>query len=159
MQGHLPETPPRIHLGPVIQIGFVVRDAQAAAKTWTTLFDFDSMRIVDWPLRDDMRAELRGRPIDLKMRIAFVETGSVQLEFIQPLEPNNIFAEFLDRDGEGLHHILFDVDDPAETIAKIGAGVLQTGSTVRPGGQWYFLDTEKLLGFPLELRQKPPKEG
>lgn len=154
----MPEPKPRIHLGPVVQIGFVVRDAQATADTWTRLFDFDNMRVVDWPLREDMRAELRGIPIDLKMRIAFVETGSVQLEFIQPLEPNNIYHEFLEQHGEGLHHVLFDVDNVQETIAQLGVGVLQTGSTVRPGGQWYYLDTEKLLGFPLEVRQKPKKD-
>lgn len=151
--------PPRIHLGPVVQIGFVVYDAQAAADKWTTLFDFDSVRIIDWPFRDDMHAELRGVPIDLRMRIAFVETGSVQLEFIQPLEPNNIYHEFLEQHGEGLHHILFDVPDPEDTITRLGVEVLQSGSTVRPGGKWYFLDTDKLLGFILELRKNPEREN
>ncbi len=146
----------RTHLGPVLQIGFIVRDVEAAARRWTELFDFDSLKIVDWPLREDMRAELRGKPIDLKMRIAFIETGSVQLEFIQPLEPNNIYTEFLETRGEGLHHILFDVPDPAQVADRLGVDILQTGSTVRPGGYWAFLDTEKLLGFILELRTKPP---
>lgn len=147
----------RISLGPVIQIGFVVRDCEAYAQRWTTLFDFPPARIVEWPPREGMTAELRGAPIDLRMKIAFVETPSVQLEFIQPLEPNNIYAEFLEQHGEGLHHIMFDTPNP-ETIAKqLGVGVLQSGDTVKSGGRWYYLDTLAMLGFPLELRRRAPE--
>lgn len=148
---------PRMPIGPVLQIGFVVRDAEAYAQRWTTLFNFPPPRIVEWPLRDDMTAVLRGAPIDLKMKIAFVETGSVQLEFIQPLEPNNIYTEFLEEHGEGLHHVMFDAQHPEEIAAQIGVGILQHGSTVKPGGRWYYLDTAPLLGFPLELRRLPPE--
>jgi len=147
---------PRIPLGPVIQIGFVVHNAEAYARQWTTLFDFPPPRIVDWPPREGMTATLRGVPINLRMKIAFVETGSVQLEFIQPLEPNNIYAEFLEQHGEGLHHIMFDVDDPAGIADKLGVQIIQSGSTVKPGGSWSYLGTEHLVGFPLELRRIAP---
>lgn len=149
----------RIHLGPVIQIGLVVRDAEAVAARWAALFDFAPPRVVEWPLRDDMTADLRGEPIDLKMKIAFIETGSVQLEFIQPLEPNNLYQEFLDERGAGLHHILFDVDDPEAIARQLGVAILQSGSTVRRGGRWFYLDTQAVLGVPLEVRRMPPEEG
>lgn len=148
---------PRIPLGPVVQIGFVVHDAEAYARRWTTLFDFPPPRIVEWPLRDGMTATLRGAPIDLKMKIAFVETGSVQLEFIQPLEPNNLYAEFLEQHGEGMHHVMFDVADPQAIADRLGVGVLQSGDTVKPGGRWFYLDTFALLCLPVELRRPAPE--
>jgi hypothetical protein len=146
----------RIPVGPIVQIGFVVRDAEAYARRWTTLFDFPPPRIVEWPLREGMTAVFRGAPIDLKMKIAFVETGSVQLEFIQPLEPNNLYAEFLEQHGEGMHHVMFDVADPEAIADQLGVGVLQSGDTVKPGGRWFYLDTQSLLGLPLELRRPAP---
>lgn len=143
------------HLGPVLQIGFVVRDAEAVATRWAQLFALPPPRVVEWPLRPDMTAELRGAPIELKMKIAFVETGSMQLEFIQPLEPNNIYEEFLESRGEGLHHVLFDMENPEELASQIGVDILQSGSTIRPGGRWFVLNTQELLGMLLEGRRLP----
>lgn len=148
----------RLALGPVIQIGFVVRDAEAVAGRWASLFALPAPRIVEWPLRPDMRAEMRGEPITLKMKIAFVETGSIQLEFIQPLEPNNIYEEFLQTRGEGLHHLLFDMENPDELAPKLGVKILQSGSTIREGGQWSFLDTQEVLGVLFEVRRLPLAE-
>ena len=146
----------RISLGPVIQVGFIVHDCEAYSQRWTTLFELPPARVVEWPLREGMTAVLRGLPIDLRMKIAFIETPNAQLEFIQPLEPNNIYAEFLDQHGEGIHHILFDVPDPEAAAARMGVDVLQSGDTVKPGGRWYFLDTLAMFGFPLELRRRAP---
>lgn len=148
----------RPSLGPVLQIGFVVRDAEAVAARWALLFGLPAPRVVNWPLRPGMRAELRGEPIELKMKIAFVETDSMQLEFIQPLEPNNIYEEFLQTRGEGLHHVLFEMENPEETAKKLQVEIVQSGSTIREGGQWFVLDTQQLLGMLLEGRRLPPKE-
>lgn len=147
---------PVIPTSRVVQIGFIVRDCEAYARRWAEIFEVPPARIVEWPLREGMTAELRGLPVDLRMRIAFIEAPNIQLEFIQPLEPNNIYTEFLDERGEGLHHILFDVADPEAVAARLGAPVLQSGDTVKPGGRWYFLDTLATLGFPLELRRPAP---
>lgn len=145
----------RQRLGPVIQIGFVVRDAEAVAGRWASLFDLPAPRVVEWPLRPDMSAELRGEPIALQMKMAFVETGTMQLEFIQPLEPNNIYEEFLQTRGEGLHHVLFDMENPEALAKQIGVNILQSGSTIREGGRWFVMDTQEQLAMLLEGRRMP----
>ena len=53
----------------------------------------------------------RGKPIDHKFIIALVWNRTTQLELIQPLVGTNIYTEFLDRRGDGLHHIKEWVDD------------------------------------------------
>jgi hypothetical protein len=145
----------RLDIGPVVQVGIVVRDAQAMAQVWTDRFNFAPPKIIDWPPDSSVAetATYHGRPGNFRMRLAFVETGPVQLEFIQPLEGHNIYADFLEERGEGLHHILFLVDNPQEVAQKLGVEVLQSGgSSLNPGAIWSYLDTESLLGCLIELK-------
>ncbi len=148
----------RIHLGPMIQVGIVVRDVAATVAAWTARFALPPVQIVDWPPADARvvkRSTYRDQPGNFRMRLAFVETGSVQIEFIQPLEGGNIYSEFLDQHGEGIHHLLFEADDPEATAAALGAPILQSGgSTLRPGAIWAYLDTEATLGAMIELRTR-----
>jgi hypothetical protein len=149
---------PRINLGPAVQVGIVVRDATAAATAWTERFQLAPARIVDWPppgLNLEETRIYRGERGDFRMRLAFVETASIQLEFIEPLGGDNIYTEFLQQHGEGLHHILFEVDDPDAVAAGLNAPILQRGgSTLRPGAFWTYLDTQEMLGCIVELRSK-----
>jgi methylmalonyl-CoA/ethylmalonyl-CoA epimerase len=148
----------RLALGPVVQVGFVVRDAAATAQAWTQRFNLEPPQIVDWPPPNRNLEEsrtLRGQPANFRMRLVFVETGPVQLEFIEPLEGESLFSEFLAEHGEGLHHILFEVDDPRAVAAGLGVQILQSGGSVlRPGAEWVYLDTQEMLGCIVELREK-----
>jgi hypothetical protein len=149
---------PRIDLGPVVQVGIVVRDALATATVWTERFQLAPPHVIDWPPPGrnlEATGSYRGQRGDFRMRLAFVETDSIQLEFIEPLEGDNIYTEFLEQHGEGLHHILFEVDDPQTVAAGLRAPILQSGgSTLRPGALWAYLDTQELLGCIVELRSK-----
>jgi methylmalonyl-CoA/ethylmalonyl-CoA epimerase len=151
----------RLDLGPVVQVGFVVRDAAATARAWTERFNLAPPQIVDWPPPErnlEGTRTFRGQPANFRMRLVFVETGPVQLEFIEPLEGESLFSEFLAQHGEGLHHILFEVDDPRAVAAGIDAQILQSGGSVlRPGAEWVYLDTQEMLGCIVELREKLKK--
>jgi hypothetical protein len=151
-------TDTRIDLGAIVQVGIIVHDAEAAAAAWTTRFKIAPVHIVDWPIPGknlEESATYHGRPANFRMRLAFIELGPVQIEFIQPLEGQNIYSDFLEAHGEGLHHILFEAEDPAAIIAGIGAPVLQSGgSSLRPGATWSYLDTQEMLKTIVELRTK-----
>jgi hypothetical protein len=147
----------RIKLGPVVQVGFVVRDALATMEAWSSRFQIGPGRYVDWPPTPAAAATgtYRGGPGNFRMRLAFLEFGSVQLEFIQPLEGDNIYYEFLQQHGDGMHHLLFEVDDPDAVAAGLGVKVLQSGSsTIYPGAMWSYLDTQDALATIVELRTK-----
>lgn len=149
---------PRVDLGPMIQVGIVVRNAEAAVQAWTERFHFGPARFVDWPPagRDLEETRIyRGQPGNFRMRLAFIETPSIQIEFIEPLEGDNIYSEWLEQYGEGLHHILFEVDDPEAVAAGLNVPILQSGgSTLHPGAVWSYLDTQALLGCIIEFRSK-----
>src|SRR5690606_2351953 len=115
-------------------------------------------QFVDWPPEGTdlaQTATYHGRPGNFRMRLAFLQAGPVQLEFIQPLEGDNIYAEFLAEHGEGLHHLLFNVPDPEGVARQIEAPILQSGgSTLFPGALWAYLDTQEMLGAMIEVRTK-----
>ena len=48
---------------------------------------------------------------DQGIRAALIRIGGSQLEFIQPTDPDSSVARFIDRRGEGLHHLCFEVED------------------------------------------------
>ena len=71
---------------------------------------------------------------DQKVRVGFLRVGDVRLELLEPTDPSSTVATFLDKRGEGLHHIAYTVDDLEGRIAELkGSGVRMIDETPRPG--------------------------
>src|SRR3954467_6976254 len=93
-----------------LQLGFVVRDLQAAIQQWTAL-----LGVGPWIILDSFPGYLRihrGRKVDVVMHAAFTYHGDAQLEFISQL--NGVatpYREFLDSGREGLQHLGFYTED------------------------------------------------
>ena len=158
---HAPSSTPspdtRLDIGPLVQVGIVVRNAEEAVAAWRTRFKLDDPKFIDWPTTPEMAktATYHGKPANFRMRLAFLHAGPVQIEFIEPLEGNNIYSDFLAEHGEGTHHILFEVDDPVAVANQLEAPILQSGgSSLRPGALWAYLDTNATLKAMIELKSK-----
>ena len=150
--------PPGIQLKRLVQIGIVVADLDRTTKLLTSLFGIGPFRFVEWPDRPESKYYYRGAEEHIRIKQAFVQLGDVEVELIQPLEGRNGYQDFLDETGGGIHHVLFevpDIDPVIQELAKSGVTVLQSGTGIRPGTRWALLDTQKLLGFLLELRHRP----
>ena len=46
-----------------------------------------------------------------KVNTAFFKRGETKIELLESTDPNGVIAKFIERKGEGLHHIAFDVAD------------------------------------------------
>lgn len=46
-----------------------------------------------------------------KVNTAFFRQGETKIELLETTDPNGVIAKFIERKGEGLHHIAFDVAD------------------------------------------------
>ncbi|MCG8341463.1 MAG: methylmalonyl-CoA epimerase [Chlorobiales bacterium] len=46
-----------------------------------------------------------------KVRVAFIQVGSSKIELLEPLETTSPIAGFLEKRGEGLHHIAFETEN------------------------------------------------
>jgi len=136
----------------VLQVGLVVRDLDASVKK-----QWDEFGIGPWAIYefDPVRVKnlvVRGKPLEHAMRMALAMIGDVMWELIQPLDDKSIYAEFLKEHGEGIHHILFGVDDfqGAEARFKEMGHVVFQGGEI--GGIPYgYYDTRESLHTIAEI--------
>jgi methylmalonyl-CoA/ethylmalonyl-CoA epimerase len=56
------------------------------------------------------------------VRVAFYRVGGVRLELLEPTDAESPIAKFLDKRGEGLHHVAFTVSDIETRLAELQAG-------------------------------------
>jgi methylmalonyl-CoA/ethylmalonyl-CoA epimerase len=71
-----------------------------------------------------------------KVRVSFLEVGSTHLEFLEPTDPTGPIGRFLEKRGEGMHHLAFrvpSVDKKLAELAQQGARVIDSVS--RPGAR------------------------
>lgn len=58
-----------------------------------------------------LRCEHREEVPAQKVRTAFFKVGEVHLELLEPTDPESPVAKFLEKNGEGIHHVAFDTSD------------------------------------------------
>ena len=101
-----PETAPctarHIH-----HVCIAVRDIEATLESYTALFGLEEAEIQDIE--------------DQGVRAALVRIGGSELEFIEPTDPDGGIARFIEKRGEGLHHVCFEVDDLQKTLDGLAA--------------------------------------
>lgn len=89
------------------------------------------------------------------VEIAFLASGEAQIELVQPLDDEGGVARFLEKHGEGLHHLCLRVDDIAQAVARLremGARLLSKEPQAGPGGKRYvFIHPRSAHGVLLEL--------
>jgi methylmalonyl-CoA/ethylmalonyl-CoA epimerase len=71
---------------------------------------------------------------DQKVRVAFFKLGDVRLEVLEPTDPTSTVAAFIEKRGEGLHHVAYTVDDIEARLVELKtAGVRLIDESPRPG--------------------------
>jgi methylmalonyl-CoA/ethylmalonyl-CoA epimerase len=91
---------------------------------------------------------------DQGVKAALVRVGASQLEFIQPIDSENGVSKFIDRRGEGVHHICFEVDDLASKLKELDdSGVQMIDKEPRDGlsGIIGFIHPKATRGVLIEL--------
>ncbi len=54
---------------------------------------------------------------DQKAKTAIIPVGETKIELIESTDPEGVIARFIERRGEGLHHIALEVDNIREALA------------------------------------------
>jgi methylmalonyl-CoA/ethylmalonyl-CoA epimerase len=92
---------------------------------------------------------------DQKVRVGFFRVGDVRLELLEPTDAASTVAAFLDKRGEGLHHVALTVDGIEERIAEVKkAGVRMIDEVPRGGAHHMriaFLHPKSTFGVLTEL--------
>jgi len=97
---------------------------------------------------------------DRGLRVAVFDAGGVRLELIQAASTDSTISTFIERRGEGLHHLAFGVDDAEGTLAHlIENGIRALDPAPRPGAggaKVAFLNPDDTGRVLLEICEEKP---
>jgi methylmalonyl-CoA/ethylmalonyl-CoA epimerase len=86
--------------------------------------------------RDVLGMEFEGTEVvaEQKVKVAFLVIGESRIELLEPTAPDSPVAKFLEKNGEGTHHLAYEVDDLEEALAALKEqGVRLIDETPRMG--------------------------
>jgi len=131
-------------LNKIEHIGIAVKDIGEVSKFYKDVFECQRSEEIDVPER--------------KIRIAFTEISGVKLEFVMPTDNESVVAKFIDKRGEGIHHICFEVDDVEKATAELkDKGVELVDDRPRMGAEGkkiIFLKPKSTHGVLIELKER-----
>jgi methylmalonyl-CoA/ethylmalonyl-CoA epimerase len=141
----------KLALNGIHHLGHAVRDLGAAARFY--------------------EAYLGARPTTGPEEVAeqgvvalMLDVGGSRTELLQPMSPDSPVARFLDRRGEGLHHVAYEVGSIEDALEGLRAGGMQPLDEAprrgAGGSRVAFLAHPKdALGLLVELVEPPGREG
>jgi len=93
---------------------------------------------------------------DQKVKTAFLKVGEVKLELLEPTSPESTIAKYLEKRGQGVHHVAFCVEDGvANALAEAEAdGIKLIDTKPRKGAENLniaFLHPKSTIGILTEL--------
>lgn len=129
-------------------IGVAVKDPKERMKIWADLLGL--------PLEKVETVESEG------VRTWFLDMGGSWLELLEPLNDESAVAKSIEKRGEGMHHICFEVDNLEKMLAKLAArGINPLGGGARKGAggaMVAFLHPKDSGGVLVELSEHGPEE-
>jgi methylmalonyl-CoA epimerase len=130
----------------IAHLGVAVSDLDSAMKFFTE----------GLPLEVTHTEEYQG------MKIAFIPIGDSSVELLQDVSGSSAIKKFLDKNGEGIHHIAYEVDDINQAISELKAkGVKLIDEKPRQGAHGMsvaFMHPKATHGVLMELCQ-PSSDG
>jgi methylmalonyl-CoA/ethylmalonyl-CoA epimerase len=125
-------------------IGIAVKDIDATLKTLALL---------------GLTPSERGVVPQFHVEVCMLALGNTKLELLQPTGSDSPIAKFLDRRGEGLHHIALSVPDVRQTLTELkaqGVKLIDEAPRVGFGGHRVaFIHPHSTHGVLIELVQAP----
>ncbi len=96
-----------------------------------------------------------------KVKTAFFKVGQTKIELLESTDPEGPVGKFIEKKGEGVHHVAFAVENLAEKLIAIQeAGVRVIDKTPRKGAEGLnigFLHPKSTFGVLTELCEDPSK--
>jgi methylmalonyl-CoA/ethylmalonyl-CoA epimerase len=93
-----------------------------------------------------------------KVKVAMIPLGDSRIELLEPTGPDSTVAKFLEKRGEGLHHVALHVPDLSHAVEELkasGARLISDEIKVGAGGHLYiFVHPSSTGGVLLELVQE-----
>ena len=91
------------------------------------------------------------------VKVAIIPLDNIEIELIEPIDPQAGIAKFLEKRGEGLHHISFEVDDISKSLKSLGqkgAQLINREAWQGIRGKSAFIHPASTKGVLIELAQR-----
>lgn len=125
----------------VDHVAIVVRDIESALKFWNEALGIPLTRIKDVPAENST--------------VAFLPLAGSEIELVQPTTSDSGIAKFLEKRGEGMHHVCLEVQDIDEMLTNLLAkGIRLINEQPRntdDGKRYAFIHPESTGGVLVEL--------
>ncbi len=126
-------------------LGIAVRDLDEASKRFAILLG------VEPGGREEVPSE--------SVRVAFFQVGESRFELLEPTADASPIAKFLEKRGEGIHHVCLSVRDVKAEVERLRSqGFDFVGTAPRPGAgghQVAFIHPRSAGGILVELSEAP----
>lgn len=126
-------------------VGIVVQDIQQALRVYQTALGLQLQEVTQIP--------------EQQVEVAFLPLGESTLELVQPTSDDTGIAKFLQKHGEGIHHLCIQVEDIKRALAQLKShGVQLIDEVPRRGahGRVAFVHPKGAHGVLIELVQHDP---
>lgn len=135
-------------LDKIEHIGIAVRDLESANEVFAALFGE--------PAYKEEVVEREG------VRTSFFRTGPNKIELLEATNPESPIAKYIEKKGEGIHHIAFAVEDVRKEMKRLeAAGFKLLSEEPKTGADnklIAFLHPKSANGVLIELCQDRPAE-
>ena len=125
-------------------IGIAVKDLQSANDLYS--------KLLNTPCYKEERVESEG------VATSFFQVGETKIELLEATSPDSAIAKFIEKRGEGIHHIAYDVEDihaEMERLRKEGFVLINDAPKKGADNKLVcFLHPKSTSGVLIELRQE-----
>ena len=147
----------------VMQVAIIVRDIEATKNKFAAFFGVQPPETIPAGDYSIMQTIYMGNPAPKAgCKLAFFNAGpNVSLELIEPNGEQSTWQDFLDTNGEGIHHIGFRVSGMDKNVAaceQLGMICTQRGKYADGSGEYAYLDATADLKCFIELLESYPQE-
>ena len=128
----------------LVHVGVAVKNLEDATKTFSKLLKTEHVETETIA--------------DQKVKLGFFHIGDASIELTEATSPDSPIAKFIEKKGEGVHHLSFEVDDINAELARLkseGFQLIDEKPRRGAGGYWIaFLHPKSTNGVLIEICQK-----
>ncbi len=125
-------------------IAIAVRNIEERLKIWTHVLNLKLEFIKDVP--------------DQKVKVAVLDINGQHIELLEPLEETSTISKFIEKKGEGLHHLCFEVENIESMLLnmkKQGIKLIDEVPKIGASGKKIaFIHPKDMGGVLIELTQE-----
>ncbi|WP_312431769.1 VOC family protein [Lacrimispora sp.] len=140
----------------ICQVALVVKDLDKTVEEYAKLFGVQKPTSFCVPEESEAHTRFQGKPTKTRARLAVFDLGQVVLEITEPDEEPSSWKDFLEKNGDGIHHIAFMTKDREAAVKYFE----ENGMPVRhygeyEGGNYTVFDSKEKLGTYVQVKYEP----